>query len=43
MNSEIVDNVRSNLSNLDYVPKEEKKVSVHVHAIDPVREVDQTM
>ena len=42
MKSEIVDNVHGNL-NLDYVPKEEKKVSVHVHAIDPVREVDQTM
>ena len=43
MKSEIIDNVQSNLRNLAYVPKEEKKVSVHVHVIDPLREADQTM
>ena len=41
--SEIIDNVLINVCNQNYVPKEQKKVSVHVHVFDPVREVYQTM
>ena len=43
MKSESIDNVQINVCNQNYVPKEQKKVSVQVHVIDPVREVYQTM